>query len=77
MRLGPSARVHLSIWRHIILPGDSPTPYEIILSTRALKTEANRPERRALMSTSLDPRHSQDAALSIELGGERVLNFFR
>lgn len=74
---GLSARLRISVWRRIILPGDSPTPYGLILSTRTLKTEAKRAEKRVLMSTSLDASHSAGAALSIELGGQRILNFFR
>jgi hypothetical protein len=75
---GRTLRLRISIWRKVILGDETPTPYGVILSTRTLRAEGTSyAETRLLWSTSIDALHLADAALSIELGGQRILNFLR
>lgn len=72
-------RLRMSIWHRAHLPNEAAEPWGILLY--AQRGEANGPAaipaagHRGLIA-SLDADHAPDSALSIELGGQRVLNFF-
>ena len=72
-------RLRISIWHRAILPGDRPAPHGILLVADALK--ANRAQvtaqdsARQSLAGSLSGSRDTNAALSIEIGGGRFLNF--
>jgi hypothetical protein len=64
----------LSIWHRRHLRDEPPSPWGILLVAKP--AAAPRPgAQRSLLVASLGASHASDAALSIDLGGQRFLNF--
>jgi hypothetical protein len=68
-------RLRIAIWHRSHLQNDPATAYGLLLHVQPLQgisTHSRERRYRAEVTAS----HSSDAALSLELGGERFLNIF-
>ena len=67
-----AAEVHLGIWRRVVLPGQPPEPYGIVLVLRA-------PQRAGRAGTIFQARLGQGAApgaaLCLDVGAGQLLSF--
>jgi hypothetical protein len=70
-----SVQLRLSIWHSSHLPSEPAMPYGLVLHAlplQVISTQSRESRYRAEVTAS----HSTDAALSLELGGERFLSIF-
>jgi hypothetical protein len=68
-------RLRLAIWHRAHLPNERATPYGLLLHATP-RDESHLRASLIRYHAALDASHSPDAALSLELGGRRFLNFF-
>jgi ferredoxin len=68
--------LRLLIWHRSHLPREPATPWGILLFARASKATDGPKSERSIFVVALEDSHDATAALSAELGGARVLNFF-
>jgi hypothetical protein len=68
--------LRLSIWHRSHLPREPATPWGILLFAQASAAPYGLNREPPTLLTTLADSHATAAALSIELGGARVLNFF-
>lgn len=67
-----AAEVHLGIWRRVVLPGQPPEPYGIVLVLRARKSAGS---AGTIFQARLGQTAAPGAVLCLDLGGERLLSF--
>jgi hypothetical protein len=68
-------RLRLAIWHRSHLPNDPATPYGLLLNVR-LPRITQKQVGESGYRTLIAAAHARDAALSLELGGGRFLNFY-
>lgn len=69
-------RLRLSIWHRAHLPGEAAEPWGILIYAQRCQGNGSPAIANRSLMALLDDDHAADCALSIELGGRRVLNFF-
>lgn len=68
-------RLRVSIWHRAHLPREAPGPWGLLLFARALEVSAGPGVQFPVLAAALGGAHACEAALSVELGGGRFLNF--
>jgi hypothetical protein len=68
---GRVARLRLQTWHRVLLPGEAPEPYGVLLCVRC----GDRPGARPAFVTRLAPQSAPGGELDLDLGGGLVLAF--
>jgi hypothetical protein len=69
------AHVRISSWHRAHLLREGPKPWGILLCANAVKSFRHGDFRRDCLRTVLTREQMGNAQLSIDLGGQRILNF--
>jgi hypothetical protein len=71
-----AVRLRVAVWHRSHLQHEPATPYGLLLHAQVLQITGTLPHDRVYRA-EVTASHSSDAALSLELGGERFLNILK
>lgn len=68
-------QLRMSVWHRASLPGQTPSPWGILLCVRDRHFPPDEKPTQSLLKATLAPARHPSAKIALDLGGERFINF--